>query len=162
MGDCFRCPRPVSASATEVIAASLVAAAALAVVRQRFFDFFGGVGLVFARAAWSPAARGFFAWPSKFDFLRIPEVRLVPENKGKVRWWFVFTGKFAAKCAPERKKRPNFSRGGAEARRRGKRGRQPQMDADLRRRGRRTPLSRRERPTCGRCPRVRAARFLHP
>ena len=69
MGDCFGCPPPVSALATEVIAASPVAAAILFVALRRFFDLFGGVGLVWARPGWSLARKGFFVWPNNFDFL---------------------------------------------------------------------------------------------
>ncbi len=117
MGDCFGWPRPVSASATEVIATSLLASAALAAVRRRFSDFSGGVGLVWARPAWSRARKGFLHWPNNFDFLCISEVGLVLENKAKVRWSFVITGKFAAKWALCKKENADFSCGAAETRR---------------------------------------------
>jgi hypothetical protein len=51
-------------------------------------------------------------------------VRLVPENKAKVRWRIVFTGKFAAKCALCKKEKADFSRGGAGE------GGEPQIHAD--------------------------------
>ncbi len=85
------------------------------------------MGLVWSRLAWSRARKGFFHWPSNFDFLPISEVRLVLEIEGKVRWSFVFTGKFAAKCAPCKKRNADFSRGAAAERG------EPQIHADLRR-----------------------------
>ena len=130
MGDCFRCPRPVSASATEVIATSLVAAAALAAVTQRFFDFFG-VWVLSGPGRPGHRRKGFFAWPNNFDFLRISEVGLALENKGEVRGWLVITGKFAPKCALCKKENADFSRGGAESREKGRR--EPQIHADSRR-----------------------------
>jgi hypothetical protein len=74
----------------------------------------------------------FFSWPGIFDFLRISELHSAAENKGKARGGGEFTGKFRQKCAgvqerkldfssPERgvwNHPEEFSRGGAETRRR--------------------------------------------
>ena len=64
---------------------------------RRFFDFSGAWALSCVRLP-GHARKGFFFWPNNFDFLLILEMRLVLENKAKVRWSLVIVGKFAAKC----------------------------------------------------------------
>jgi hypothetical protein len=56
-------------------------------------------------------------------------MRLGLENKAKVRWSCVFTGKFAVKCALCKKEKADFSRGDAETQGSGRK-EEPQMDAD--------------------------------
>ena len=95
---------PRRASSSELIAVRRFTAIFRRACIPRFFDISRVLSLVPGRFRWSPCGKGFFAWPSHFDFLSILEMGLVLET-GKSALVVCNYGKISAKMRPpERRK----------------------------------------------------------